>query len=210
MDTKEDDKQEKKIIKVREYKAPLVGNLSHISLGKSGRLWLSYDDGKLVETDLHGKRLPKKESLPKIKSSGGLGFHTVTKDGNLVYTNKDNKTIMRVTPDNRIIFFIDTGDFKPIAIHCSRINGDLLVGMVTDKKAIVRRYDKTGKKIESLSKRQQLYNYPHYITENINGDICTSDSKKGAVVVVKKIRTIQVLLHRSWSGVGVSSLWYLY
>eukprot|EP00105_Crassostrea_gigas_P043039 XP_019927187.1 PREDICTED: uncharacterized protein LOC105338777 [Crassostrea gigas] len=175
------------VTKVMEYRAPLAGHVSHISLGESGRLWLSYGDGQLVQTDLQGKRLPKRVSLSKIKTSVGLGFHTVTKDGDLVYTNKDNKTIMKVTPDNRITLFIDTGNFKPLAIHSSRINGDFLVGMMTDKKSIVRRYNKTGKAIQRLGKRRQLFNYPHFITENINGDICTSDYNKRAVVVVDKI-----------------------
>lgn len=187
MDSKKDTKQKKEITKVREYRAPFPGNVFHISLGKSGTLWLSYGDGKLVQTDLQGKRLPKKVSLSKIKNSGGQGFHTVTKDGDLVYTNTDYNTIMKVTPDNRITLFIDTGDFQPLAIHSSRINGDFLVGMMTYKKAIVRRYDKTGKEIQSLGKRRQLYDYPHYITENVNGDICTSDYNKQAVVVVDKI-----------------------
>lgn len=56
-------------------------------------------------------------------------------------------------------------------------------GDADGKKAIVRRYDETGKElqsIESLSRRRRLYSYPHYITENINGDICTSDYNKRA------------------------------
>ena len=33
---------------------------------------------------------------------------------------------------------------------------------------------------------QELYDYQHYITENINVDICTSDYSKEVVVVVNK------------------------
>ena len=36
------------------------------------------------------------------------------------------------------------------------------------------------------NKGQELCSYPHYITENINGDICTSDYNKHAVVLVNK------------------------
>ena len=46
-----------------------------------------------------------------------------------------------------------------------------------------------GKEIQNIqrdNKGQKLYGYPHCITENINGDICTSDINKNAVVVVNK------------------------
>nr|XP_022306140.1 uncharacterized protein LOC111112704 [Crassostrea virginica] len=61
--------------------------------------------------------------------------------------------------------------------------------MDTDKEAKVTRYSKTGKEIQNIqrdNKGQGLYEYPHYITENINGDICTSDFRKQSVVVVNK------------------------
>ncbi|XP_065942764.1 tripartite motif-containing protein 3-like [Magallana gigas] len=54
----------------------------------------------------------------------------------------------------------------------------------------VAMYNKTGKEIQNLerdNKGQRLYSgYPHYITENINGDICVSDYGKQAVIVVNK------------------------
>uniref|UniRef100_K1QMW6 Uncharacterized protein n=1 Tax=Magallana gigas TaxID=29159 RepID=K1QMW6_MAGGI len=128
MDTKEVDKQEKKITKVREYRAPFPGDVSDI-LGAGSIIlpdmsWLSYGDGELVETDLQGKQLqlPKKETLPKIKTYGGLGFHTVTKDGDFVFTNKDNTIIMRVTPDNRITLFIDKREVKPLVLPLGLIS----------------------------------------------------------------------------------------
>ena len=55
--------------------------------------------------------------------------------------------------------------------------------------AKVTMYSKTGKELQNIQKYnngEELYNYPRYITENINGDICTSDSNKRAVVVVNK------------------------
>ena len=40
---------------------------------------------------------------------------------------------------------------------------------------------------KQMDKRgQELYSHSHYITENINGDICTSDYEKQAVVVVNR------------------------
>eukprot|EP00105_Crassostrea_gigas_P010742 XP_011426114.1 PREDICTED: uncharacterized protein LOC105327377 [Crassostrea gigas] len=172
------------VTKVREFKVQGVKDVIHISPGKSGRLWASDRDGNLVQTDLQGNQ------LQKIQTSGkDEGYHTVTQDGDLIYTDKRNKVINRITPDNTITKFIKTGDWEPLSIHSSHINGDLLVGMIKDGEAKVTRYNKTGKEIQNIqrdNKGRGLYRYPHYITENINGDVCTSDINKVAVVVVNK------------------------
>ncbi|XP_078329836.1 uncharacterized protein LOC111114735 isoform X1 [Crassostrea virginica] len=172
------------VTKVREYSVPGVDSAFHVSVGKSGRLWVSENNGNLVQKDLQGKL------LQKIKTSGiSESYHSATQDGGLIYTDKDEKKIYRITPDRKITEFIKTGDWKPISIHSSRINGDLLVGMRTDEEAKVTRYSKAGKEIQNIQRDnqgQELYKYPHYITENINGDICTSDYHKHAVVVVNK------------------------
>ena len=97
--------------------------------------------------------------------------------------------IYRITSDKKITEFIKTGDWKPLGVHSSRINGDILAGMIKDGRAEVTRYSKTGKEIQNIqrdNKGQDLYSCPLYITENINGDICTSDLKKQAVVVMNK------------------------
>uniref|UniRef100_K1QG19 B box-type domain-containing protein n=1 Tax=Magallana gigas TaxID=29159 RepID=K1QG19_MAGGI len=171
------------VTKVREYKVPGVGSVFHISLGKSGRLWVSDWNGNLVQTDLQGNQLQKIQT-----SSRSEGYHTVTQDGDLIYTNQYNTVIIRITSDNTITKFIKTGDWEPLSIHSFHINGDILVGMRKDKKAKVTRYNKTGTEIQNIqrnNKGQGLYKLPHYITENINGDICVSDYDKAVVVVDK-------------------------
>nr|XP_011423245.2 uncharacterized protein LOC105325403 [Crassostrea gigas] len=171
------------VTEVREYKVPGVKRVCHVSLGKSGRLWVSGMDGSLVQTDLHGNQ------LQKIQTSGGYGDHTVTQDGDLIYTHQGKHVINRVTPDNTITEFIRTGDWIPLRIHSSHIKRDILVGMIKKKKGKVTRYNKTGKEIQNIQrdkKGQELYRYPLYITENINGDVCVSDFHNAAVVVVDK------------------------
>eukprot|EP00105_Crassostrea_gigas_P038824 XP_019922972.1 PREDICTED: uncharacterized protein LOC109618815 [Crassostrea gigas] len=169
--------------KVKEYEVPGVNNVCHISLGKSGRLWASDDDGSLVQTDLQGNQ------LQKIQTSGDYGYHTVTQDGCLIYTDKDKKVINRIEQDKTITELIKTGEWEPISTHSSQINGDILVGMKKGKEAKVTRYNKTGEEIQNMemdNRGLKLYRYPHYITENINGDICTSDLNNHAVVAVNK------------------------
>nr|XP_034317858.1 uncharacterized protein LOC105342349 [Crassostrea gigas] len=171
------------VTKVREYTVQGVSNVLHISLGKSGRFWVSDGYGNIVQTDLQGNQ------LQKIQTNGEYyGYHTVTQDGCLIYTDRDNKVINRITPDNTITEFIKTGVWIPLSIH-SFHTGDLLVGMNRGEEGKVTRYNKTGTEIQNIQsddKGQPLYKYPHYITENINGDVCVSDIYKHAVVVVDK------------------------
>nr|XP_022341352.1 uncharacterized protein LOC111135510 isoform X1 [Crassostrea virginica] len=172
------------VTKVMVYRVPGVDNVFHVSVDKSGRLWVSDHKGNLVQTDLQGNL------LQKIQTSGGWeGYHTATQDGDLIYTDKKKKVIFRITPDRRITECIITGDWTPLSVHSSRINGDILVGMIKDKEAKVTRYNKAGKEIQNIQRNnqgQELYKWPRYISENINGDICTSDYDKRAVVVVNK------------------------
>ncbi|XP_062614498.1 uncharacterized protein LOC134276255 [Saccostrea cucullata] len=153
------------VIKAREFIVPGVSNVYHVSQCQSDRLWISDDNGNLVQTDLQGNVVQKLETSGEDK-----GYHTVTQGGDLIFTDKDKKVINRITQDNKITEFIKTGDWSPLSIHSSHINGDLLVGMYGK----VTRYNKTGKELQNIqrdNKGQELYTAPHYITENINGDV---------------------------------------
>ncbi|XP_062579039.1 tripartite motif-containing protein 2-like [Saccostrea cucullata] len=174
------------VTKVREFNVPGVDDVYHVSLDQSDRLCISDGArGNLVQTDLQGN------VIQKIKTSGrDEGYHTVTQDRDLIFTDQDKKVINRITQDNNIPEFIKTGDWRPLSIHSSHINGDLLVGMRKDAEGKVTRYNKTGKELQNIqsdNKGQELYSEPHYITENINGDICTSDFINMSVVVVNKL-----------------------
>ncbi|XP_061168555.1 E3 ubiquitin-protein ligase TRIM63-like, partial [Saccostrea echinata] len=120
------------VTKVREFNVPGVDHVWHLSLDQSDRLWISDRDGNLVQTDLQGN------VIQKIKTSGRCeGYHTVTRDGDVIFTDRDRKVINRITQDNNITKFIKTGDWRPYSIHSSHINGDILVGMVTEENAKV-------------------------------------------------------------------------
>nr|XP_034310387.1 E3 ubiquitin-protein ligase TRIM71-like [Crassostrea gigas] len=171
------------VIKVREYTVQGVDNVCHVSLGISGRLWVSDGSGNLVQTDRQGNQFNKIQT-----SCRSEGHHTVTKEGDLIYTDRENQVINRISLGKKITEFIKTGVWRPISIHSSHTNGDILVGMQMGK-AKVTRYNMTGKEIQNIerdNKGQSIYSYPFFITENINGDICTSDSIKKTIVVVDK------------------------
>lgn len=171
--------------RLRDYNVPSVYNAHHVSFGIPDIIWVSDGSGCLVQIDLDMKQ------LLKIQTSGGdEGYHTVTLDGDLIYTDKDNNIINKINQDHKINEFIKTGDWEPISIHSSTYNGDILVGMTKDGQGKVTRFSKTGKEIQNIQvdqKRRKLYMYPHYITENTNGgDVCTSDLNKRTVEVVNK------------------------
>ena len=78
------------VTKVREYSVQGVEHALHVSVDKSGRIWVSDRDGNLVRTDLQGN------DLKMIKISYDIsGYHTVTQDGYLIYADKDKKVIYR-------------------------------------------------------------------------------------------------------------------
>ena len=171
------------VTKVKEYRVRSVDSVFHASVDTLGRLWASDHKGKLVHADQQGKQL-----LQIKNSNGPKGYHTVTQDGSLVCADTEKNVIYIITPDTKITEFIKTAAWKPICVHSSRINGDMLMGM-SKFEAKVTRYNKAGKEIQNIQRDnqgQELYSDPHYITENINGDICTSDYNKDAVVVVNK------------------------
>ncbi|XP_052696006.1 uncharacterized protein LOC128174506 [Crassostrea angulata] len=169
---------------VREYTIPDFDSVYHLSLGKSGRLWVSDDKGRLVKTDGQGNL------LQKIQTSGkDCGIHTVTLNGDLIYLDTDNKVLFKIAINNAITKFVETGARLPLCLCSFHISEDIFVGMIKGGESKVTRYNKTGKKIQNIqrdNKGQGLYSNPRYITENINGDICVSDLRKKAVVVVKK------------------------
>nr|XP_034320358.1 uncharacterized protein LOC117687618 [Crassostrea gigas] len=172
------------VTNVKEYIVPGVGSVCHISRGKSGILWTSDASGNLVQTDLQGKQ------IQIINTSGGIqGYHTVNLDGNLIFADRKNCAVNRITHGRTITQFITKKEWAPLSIHTSNLNGDIMVGMSTFLQGKVARYNKTGNETQSIkrdSKGQGLYTVPHYITENINGDICVSDISKEAVIVVNK------------------------
>ena len=83
--------------------------------------------------------------------------------------------------------------WKPQCVYCSPSSGDLLVGMYrrdTDtgtRTGKVMRYDNTSKYKQTIPQDDNtphdLYEWPHYITENNNGDVLVSDYSRDAVVV---------------------------
>ncbi|XP_061171073.1 uncharacterized protein LOC133180616 [Saccostrea echinata] len=158
----------------------------HLSLLHPQKIWASDSLGYLIQYDMVGNILQKISTSMREKQ----GNHTVTKEGELLYTDIDKNTVYRVTSDMSINKLVETGSWVPGAIYSSPINGHILVGMGTKSDNKVTRYNREGRKLQDIQwdeEGQTLYQSVNFITENNNGDICTSDSRAKKVVVVTKL-----------------------
>ncbi|MES1923277.1 hypothetical protein MHBO_004824, partial [Bonamia ostreae] len=136
------------IVKIKETPMPKIRSVHHLSFTPSGEVWVSDDHGNLVLSDLQGN-LIQEFSTDVLPTTGS---HTVTADGELLYTDYKNRAIHRVTTNMTKTTLITTGDWYPGAIFSSHINGDILVGMNKDKdkKWKVTRYSKEGRKFQDI------------------------------------------------------------
>ncbi|XP_011419149.2 E3 ubiquitin-protein ligase TRIM71-like [Magallana gigas] len=178
------------VIKVRELTVPGVERLFHLSIDTAEKVWASDNSGYLVQTDLQGNMLQEINT-----SRQGVGYHTVTENADLIYADRENKVIYKKSMDLKEVSPFIRTDWEPISIHSSHKNGGIFVGMkkttgARNSDAKVVKYSKYGSYLHSIHRDndRNLYSEPHYITENINGDICTSDSGKQEVVVVNEAR----------------------
>ncbi|XP_062610685.1 E3 ubiquitin-protein ligase TRIM71-like [Saccostrea cucullata] len=116
----------------------------------------------------------------------------VTKSGDLVYADYNNRTV-NIVKNEKIEEVIRQQNWIPHGV-CSTSPGDLLVIMDSDdnKQTKLARYSGSTEKqtIQFDDKGKSVYScglyYTYYITENRNLDICVSDNRANAVVVVNQ------------------------
>ncbi|XP_062612893.1 uncharacterized protein LOC134274637, partial [Saccostrea cucullata] len=191
------------VTKVRKFNVPSVDHVYHVSLAQSDRLWISDNKGTLIQIDLQGNE------IQKIKTSGGVqGYHTVIKDGDLIFTDRKLKVINRIKQDNNITEFIETGNREPLSIHTSRINGDFLLGMAGK----VARYNKTGTELQNIQRDndgQGLFSYtgqksefcPYGICTDVLGHILVCDTESKSVHLLDQDGRFLSLLLTQQQGV---------
>lgn len=139
----------------------------------------------------------------------------VTKNGDLVYTDKEEKTV-NISKNEQTRTQIRLRKWEPLGVCCTT-SGDLLIVLNNDKISKVERYSGHKKKqsIKYNEEGQPLYSpgsYNKYICENRNLDICLSDFEAHAVVVVNefgKFRFTYTSSHsitlKTFSPAGITS-----
>lgn len=164
-------------------------NLRIVSCLSNDEVWTCGHDNMMRLYNIQGKLMKSIQT----KSGNKARCITVTRSGELVYTDFNDRTV-NVVKKTEIRTLIRLQGWRP-CYACSTSSGDLLVVMNSNdkKQAKVVRYSGSPEKqtIEFDDKVQPLYS-PHkhtkYIRENKNRDICVADSYTDtrAVVVVNE------------------------
>ena len=138
------------------------------------------------------------EQLSSVQTKSGKQPRdiTVTREGDLVYTDTTDRSI-NLVKNKKIRTLITFRGWRPLFIY-STTSGDLLVTMLSDdrKQSKVVRYSGSTEKqsIQYDDQRCPLYSsglYTKYISENQNLDICVTDWSASAVVVVNQSGTLR-------------------
>lgn len=191
----------------REYKIRGISHVGHMSLDSGDdTIYIGDGVGNIVHIDRNGTVLGTplaSDSFP----DDCIVHHTV-RNADLFYTywmakgfgikkianaDKADKAKFDDTPDFKINDRQKKRDgnqkkWKPISIHAS--NNNVVVGMTRDNEGSVAICDSEGnlqQRIRWDEQNQLVYKCPQYISEKGNGDICTSDSSKNAVMLVNPV-----------------------
>ncbi|XP_062603319.1 uncharacterized protein LOC134265098 [Saccostrea cucullata] len=149
-------------------------------------VWTCGDDKSMRLFDLQGKLL----KTINTKSGNVPCDIAVTRSGDLLYTDRETKTV-NIVRNTEMQEIIRLKAWIPYFICCT-LSGDFLVTMKTDNgdySKVVRYSSATEKQtIQFDSKGQPLYSpfYLKHISENKNLDICVADNGANVVVVVNQ------------------------
>lgn len=160
-----------------------VLGVRHIAFYSPDKLWVGYER-TIALINGNGENI---KEIRRYRFT--FGAHTVTKEGYLIYFNGVGvQRYMSETNSQMFINEINVDDWKARCIFASHRSGSIIVGHQNEKKSRGKLsvYDKEGnhrQTIEEYKNGEPMFSWPRYITDNINGDIVTSDWYNGIIVI---------------------------
>lgn len=165
-------------------------SLDSVVCANNEEFWTCRHDNKIRLYNFHGELV---KSIQTKTGSKPVDI-AVTKSGDLVYTDLQNRTV-NIVKNTEISEVIRLKKWRPFYICCSS-SGDILVVMDNlkgNESKVVRYSGSTEKQsIQFDGKGQRLYSNldececTKYIVENRNLDICVADGHKHAIIVVNR------------------------
>jgi hypothetical protein len=165
-----------------------VNPLGYVSCVGADEIWVSGTDKTIRRVDIHGS---VRDTVITTCNPYPSGI-TVTRQEELVYSDYNNRTVNIVRHGRTETLITTPRGWWPGKLCCTK-SGDILVCMYTTDKSEnkIPRYQghTVTQEIDRDEDGKPIYKggeYPLYVVENNNGDVCASDMNAITVVVVNK------------------------
>lgn len=163
-----------------------------VSYQNQAAVWVRGGENRVYKMDMNGTTLATFPTETDFGKPSGL---IELEDGNILYTDMENKKIRKVAKNLQKMGEINT-EWYPIGM-CLSLSGHILV-CVSQLKVLETNESDIGKilrmncqgnifqEIQRKSNNENLYTRPICVSENVNQDICVSDCTKCSVIVVDR------------------------
>ncbi|XP_062570788.1 uncharacterized protein LOC134232828 [Saccostrea cucullata] len=162
-----------------------ISSVNHISHISERTIWLS-NRKHVMEIDHNGCIL----RYFKMDDVSGSASHTIDGDGKLFFI-RDNK-VYKVQFKEPETIFLDPPQ-KVLSIYYSKVRDEIILGTYNmlgiSIHSKLTRYSKEGMVIIEIEsyEGENLYVLPMFISENVNGDVCTADCGTSIVTGVSRL-----------------------
>ncbi|XP_062571485.1 uncharacterized protein LOC134233530 [Saccostrea cucullata] len=174
-------------IEMKKIHLTSVKEIYHLSFFKFGIFWASDNNGNLNKFNMDGT------TIMTIGSGfpNPMGYHAVNQKGDLIFTDVNFNIVYKLSNNAMAVNIINTLDWEPMGICFSHKHGDIHLGLLKGNEVKLESYRKAIvynglRYIKYASNILNFCGHVTYITENINGDVCISDSDKNQVLAVEK------------------------
>ncbi|XP_061184404.1 uncharacterized protein LOC133192409 [Saccostrea echinata] len=134
------------------------------------------------------------KEFQKVKITCEGVYFVLASNGVLFYTGKIDRTVKRLKSlsSTGIATFLQFEKWEPRGLAMTS-SDHLLVCLYKRKQSKVARYNQTGKIVQEIQYHNEklLFENPMFICCNKNGDICTADNDKHAIIVVNQFGVFQ-------------------